>query len=283
MGVESGGSDRRRVASVAIVAALFAAASVSAARGDSGEASDPNEPAASQTQPSAGGSKGSGQGGHGGTGHAGHGAHGGKHGHNADPNDDATVRHPFDDLERWIGVFDDPSRAEWQKPAELVAALKLEPGQNVADIGAGTGYFNAFFAKAVAPGGTMYAADIEPRMVEYMKERAVREKTPNVVSILAAPSDPRLPAGTLDLVFVCDTYHHFDDRLDYFARLKKAMRPGGRLVIVDFQKRELPVGPGLDHKLAREQIVGELDQAGWKLIEEPGILPYQYFLIFRSR
>ena len=197
-----------------------------------------------------------------------------------DSTDDATVHHPFDDIEMWARAFDDPSRAEWQKPEEVVKALGLSPGMNVADIGAGTGYFNRLFAGAVAPGGKVYPADIEPKMVEHMKERAVKEKTPNVAPILAAPDDPRLPEGAIDLILICNTYHHIDNRLKYFDRLRKTLRPGGRIAIIDYQKRDLPIGPSAEHKLSREQIVAEMEAAGYHLVSEPAFLPYQYFLIF---
>jgi ubiquinone/menaquinone biosynthesis C-methylase UbiE len=203
-----------------------------------------------------------------------------KHG---DHNDDATARHPFNDLQKWIEKFDDPGRDAWQKPEAVVRALGLAPGMNAADIGAGTGYFNRHLAAAVAPSGKVYAADIEPKMIAYMEERAVREKTPNVVPVLAAPDDPKLPEATLDVILIVDTYHHIDDRLRYFGRLKKALRPGGRVAVVDFHKRELPVGPSMEHKLPKEHVLGEMEAAGYRLVTEPTFLPYQYFLILEPR
>ncbi len=208
-----------------------------------------------------------------------------RHGHHhpSDETDDATARHPFDEIDKWVARFDDPTRDEWQKPDEVVAALKLSPGMTVADLGAGTGYFNRRLSEAVGPEGKVLAVDIEPAMVKHMQERAEQEKTPNVTPILARPADPKLPMGGVDLVLIVDTYHHFDDRLQYFQRLKRAMKPGGRLAIIDFHKRELPVGPDPDHKLEREQVVAEMEAAGWRLEREPDFLPYQYFLIFEPR
>lgn len=206
------------------------------------------------------------------------------HGHHAsDETDDATSRHPFDDTERWVALFDDPSREEWQMPARVVEALELRPGMNAADIGAGTGYFNRHLAGAVGPEGRVYACDIEPNMVAYMRERAEREETPNVIPVLAAADDPRLPPGELDLILIVNTYHHFDDRLQYFDRLEKALRPGGRIAVVDFVKREIPVGPGMEHKLERSQVIAEMEAAGYRLVSQPDFLPYQYFLIFKPR
>lgn len=194
--------------------------------------------------------------------------------------DDATVRHRFDDVAHWTKVFDDPSRDAWQKPAEVVAALELRPGAMVADVGAGTGYFARHLAAAVGPRGTVLAVDVEPALVEHLRERAEREKLANVTPVLGSADDPRLPAGKVDLVLLIDTYHHIDDRIDYARRLRAALAPGGRVAIVDWQKRELPVGPRVEHKLEREQIVGEMTAAGYRLVAEPDLLPYQCFLIF---
>jgi len=193
------------------------------------------------------------------------------------------MTHRFDDIDQWVARFDDPARDEWQKPREVVAALKLTPGMIVADIGAGTGYFNRYLAAAVGPDGKVLAFDIEPAMVEHMKERAVKERTPNVLPRLATPDDPKLPEGKVDVILICDTYHHISDRLAYFERLKKSLRPAGRLAIVDFKPGDLPVGPPPEHKLAPEFVIAELAKIGWRLTEQPEILPYQYFLIFAPR
>ncbi|MBI1950687.1 MAG: class I SAM-dependent methyltransferase [Acidobacteria bacterium] len=194
---------------------------------------------------------------------------------------DATAHHPFTGIEKWTKIFDDPKRDEWQKPKETVAGLDLKPGSIVADLGAGTGYFERHLSKAVAPGGIVLAVDTEPEMVQHLGRRALQEQTPNVVPVLALPDEPFLPPGRVDCVLIVDTYHHIDDRVNYFRRMKEALAPGGRLAVVDFHKRELPVGPPVQHKLAREFVVDELGQAGWSLAGEKAFLPYQYFLIFR--
>ncbi len=192
---------------------------------------------------------------------------------------DATSRQTFEDVEHWVRVFDDPKRDAWQKPREVVAALGLRPGMAVADLGAGTGYFSRHLAQAVGDAGVVYAVETEPRLVAHLRARAERERTANVVAHQAASDDPRLPRA-VDLVLVVDTYHHLDDRPAYFARLRERLAPGGRVAIVDWHKRPLPEGPPPDHKLAREQVVDEMAKAGYRLVEEPAFLPYQYFLIF---
>jgi ubiquinone/menaquinone biosynthesis C-methylase UbiE len=201
----------------------------------------------------------------------------------AEPSHDATSHHSFADVEHWKSVFDDPTRAAWQKPDALVRALELRAGMTVVDLGAGTGYFSRFLSAAVGPGGTVLAVDPEPNMVAQLRERAEREKTENVVPILASADNPRIPAASADLILIVDTYHHIDDRLAYLRRLRRCLRPEGRVAIVDWQKRDLPVGPPPDHKLAREQVVEEMVAAGWALAAEPDVLPYQYLLIFRPR
>ncbi|MGH9867470.1 MAG: class I SAM-dependent methyltransferase [Candidatus Polarisedimenticolia bacterium] len=193
---------------------------------------------------------------------------------------DATADHPFDDVERWVRVFESPERGAWQKPEQIPGALGVEPGMVVADVGAGTGYFVPHFAKAVGPSGRVLAVDIEPKMVAYMERRFRDEKLTNAVAALGAAADPKLPPGGVDLVFVCDTYHHVNDRIGWIGVLGRSLRPGGRVVVVDYHKRELPVGPPLDHKLAREQVIEEFAEAGWILSGERDLLPYQYVLIF---
>lgn len=197
--------------------------------------------------------------------------------------DDATAHHAFDDVAHWSAVFDDPKRAEWQRPAEVVAALALRPGMMVADLGAGTGYFSRFLADAVGSRGTVLAVEPEPNLVVKLRERAEQEHTPNVIPVLTSTTTPRLPPGRVDLVLVVDTYHHIDGRRAYFRALAGALAPGGRVAVVDWQKRPLPVGPEMGHKLAREQVVAEMADAGYALVAEPDVLPYQYVLVFRPR
>jgi ubiquinone/menaquinone biosynthesis C-methylase UbiE len=192
---------------------------------------------------------------------------------------DATSRHPFDNAAYWSSVFDDPKRDGWQRPDAVVAALALQPGMWVADLGAGTGYFSRRLAQAVAP-GVLFAVETEPNLVTHLRARAEREHTDNVVPVLASASNPRLPPGALDLVLIVDTYHHIDDRLTYFRRLQGMLKPTGRVAIIDWHKHPLPEGPPPEHKLAREHVLAEMTQSGWRLLEAPEILSNQYFLIF---
>jgi ubiquinone/menaquinone biosynthesis C-methylase UbiE len=202
------------------------------------------------------------------------------HSHEPADSDDATSRHPFDDVERWAKLFDDPTRDDWQKPVETVAALGLRPGMIAADLGAGTGYFESHLSRAVGPAGVVLAIDPEPKMVEHLARRARKDGLTNVVPVLGLNEEPFLPKGRVDRVLIADTYHHIDDRLQYFGKMRGALAPGGKVAVVDFHKRPLPVGPPPEHKLSREHVLAEMQEAGWRLADEKTFLPYQYFLIF---
>ena len=173
-------------------------------------------------------------------------------------------------------MLEDPSRDEWQKPHEVVTALDLRPGETVADIGAGTGYFARRFAMH---GAKVYAVDIDDRLLAIARKDA----PPNLETVLSAPDDPRLPAASIDTVFFCDVIHHIDGRPAYYAKLAKALKPDGRIVVVDFYKKELPVGPPPEMKLSEEQVIAELRAAGFKLAKRLDTLPYQYFLFFERQ
>lgn len=205
----------------------------------------------------------------------------GGHGKPHHGGDHATVDHSFGDVDKWVEVFDDPERDAWQKPAELVAALGIQPGSTVADIGAGTGYFNPHLAKAVGPDGTVIAVDIEQSLVAHMTERAVKEGTPQVKPRLGAPDDPKLQPGEVDLVMMVDTYHHIDGRVAWFTRLKESVKPGGRLAVIDFKQGDIPIGPPEDHRIPVDKVVAELTEAGWTETARPDVLPYQFVVLLQ--
>jgi ubiquinone/menaquinone biosynthesis C-methylase UbiE len=196
---------------------------------------------------------------------------------------DATAHHPFTDPDRWSKVFDDPGRDAWQKPDQVAAALQIEPGMIVADIGAGTGYFLEHLSREAGPGGIVLAIDTEAEMVAYLGKRMADAGVANVVPVLALPGDPFLPRARVDRVLIVDTYHHIDGRIGYFRRMRDAMAPGGRLAIIDYLKKPLPVGPPPEHKLERAFVIEEMTEAGWRMADEkPDLLPYQYFLVFEA-
>lgn len=190
--------------------------------------------------------------------------------------------HSFEDIDRWVQAFESHERDLRQKPDQVVAALDFQPGDRVADIGAGTGYFTRRFAKAVGPQGVVYAVDLEPNMLRYIAKRAGEEGDKNIVPVLATPTSPMLAPATVDTFFICDTIHHIDNRADYYRILREDLRPGGRIVIVDFRKdADLEEGPAPEMRLDEAALVRELSEAGFALTKKHDFLPDQYFLEFR--
>ena len=180
--------------------------------------------------------------------------------------------HPPSSAE-YAKVLEDPSRDEWQKPHEVVMALELKATDVVADIGAGTGYFARRFANHASK---VYAVDIDKELLAVIQKDA----PPNVTIVLASPDDPRLPAQSADLIFICDVLHHIQNRTAYYPKLVKALKPGGRVVVIDFYKKDLPVGPPPSMKLSDEEVISELRSAGFALAKRHDFLPYQYYLVF---
>jgi SAM-dependent methyltransferase len=189
-----------------------------------------------------------------------------------------THAHSFGGAEKWAKVFDDPERDAWQKPHDVIQVLALKPNAVVADIGAGTGYFSVRFAN-MTPKGRVYGVDIEPDMVKYLAARAKREGLKNVTAVAGAPDDPRLPEKA-DLIILVDVYHHVGDRERYFSNLKKSLKPGGRIAVIDF-RMDSPVGPPQRARIAPEAVKSEMQRAGYILAQEHAFLPNQYFLVFK--
>jgi len=185
--------------------------------------------------------------------------------------------------EEYAKMLEDPTRESWQKPHQVVEALELRPGSTVADIGAGTGYFALRFAHWVGAEGKVLAVDIDPKLLERARLAGEAQKLANLVTVLAAPDDPHLGARTVDVIFLCDVIHHIENRPAYYPWLARALKPAGRLAIVDFHKRPLPVGPPPAMKIAREDMIGELESAGFRLAGEHTFLPHQYYLVFEVK
>lgn len=186
----------------------------------------------------------------------------------------------FDDVSYWVKVFEDPARDAWQKPDEVIKALDLKKGDVIADLGAGTGYFTRRLAVAVGPEGHAVGLEVEPGMVEHMKKDAEKLELPNYLSKLIPYDDARLEPRSVDMVFICDTYHHIENRVEYLKKLAKGLKSDGRVVVVDFHKKQLPVGPPPDHKLSEEAVLQEFQDAGYRVVRTHCILPYQYFIEF---
>ena len=187
----------------------------------------------------------------------------------------AHQNHPPSSAE-YAKVLEDPARDEWQKPHDVVMALALKPTETIADIGAGTGYFARRFALHA---GKVYAVDIDEKLLDIVRKDAPK----NLEAVLASPDDSRLPERSIDTIFFCDVLHHIENRPAYYSRLAKVLKPGGRIVVVDFFKKELPVGPPPSMKLSDDEVVAELKAAGFTLTKRLDILPYQYYLFFEKR
>jgi arsenite methyltransferase len=187
------------------------------------------------------------------------------------------------DSKAYIAMLEDPKRDAYQKPHEVITALKLKEGEVIADIGAGSGYFTFRFAHHVGDTGRVYAVDVSPEMIVHLNRRIRELKAKNVVSILAAPDDPLLADASVDRLFICDTWHHIENHDRYLALLKKMLKPGGEIVMVDFKKVETPVGPPLEMRIEREDLMKEMEKNGFRLDAEHTFLPYQYFLVFKVK
>lgn len=209
--------------------------------------------------------------------------HGHGHGHHGhgEVNEHGYKGHRFDDPEQWAAQFESPERTAWQKPDEVVRSLALAPDAKVADLGAGTGYFAVRFAAAVLQ-GKVYAVDIEPRMVAWLTQRAHKEGLANLEAVQAEPDDPRLPEP-VDVVFMCNVFHHLADPRVYFEAVAAKLEPGGRVVIVDFRKDnpEHAPGPPEAMRMRAEEIVAIMRAAGYTLRrDDRELLEWQYLLEF---
>lgn len=186
----------------------------------------------------------------------------------------------------YIDRLDQPERDHDQKPAQVIEVLALRPGMRVADLGAGSGYFTWRFVDAVTTSGKVYAIDIEPEALQYIERRLAQRPIPYSAEFVLATSDsPNLPAESVDVIFICNTYHHLQDRPAYVKRLTKALRSGGRIAIVDFHDddRSGELGFPKRHLVARDTVQRELSAAGYRLAKEHTFLPRQYFLEFVPR
>lgn len=187
------------------------------------------------------------------------------------------------DSKAYIAMLEDPKRDAYQKPHEVVTALQLKPGEAIADIGAGSGYFTFRLARHVGENGRVYAVDVSPEMILHLNRRIRDLEIKSVVTVLAAADDPLLADGSVDRFFICNTWHHIENRARYLALLKKMLRPGGEVIMLDFKKEETPAGPPLEMRIDRADLVEEMKESGFILAKEHTFLPYQYFLVFKLK
>jgi predicted methyltransferase len=190
----------------------------------------------------------------------------------------------YDNPGEMIGVFEADERDAWQMPDKVVRSLAIsDPAGVVADIGAGSGYFTRRLAYQV-PEGRVYAVDVDGAFEDYILENRESWGTPNIEPHLALYEDPLLPPGQLDLVFTANTYAYIRDRAAYFSKVREALKPDGRLVVIDFRPDAAPPGniaPDPKHRIAQQTAVSELAEAGFVLDREESFLPHQWFLILK--
>ncbi len=179
------------------------------------------------------------------------------------------------DPQAYAAQLDAKDRYWWQQPDRVVELLDCRPGMTVVDLGAGTGYFLPYLSRAVGQSGRVLGLDVERSMVDIMAQRIQRERLYNVSPRLVSAEDPSLAPGSVDRVLVVNTWHHLTDRIAYAQKVLEALRPGGRVLIIDFDQ-DSPEGPPLEMRLSPSTVSSELESAGFaaELLKES--LPYQY-------
>lgn len=213
---------------------------------------------------------------------------GGPHAGEESVREDLNERFLADDLDvdRFVRIFEGESREVFRQRERIMATLGITPGMSVADIGAGTGLFLQPLNDAVGEDGTVYAVDISPRFVEHLSERVRREGLEAVEVILCDDHSASLKEDSVDLVLVCDTYHHFEYPRSTVASLHRALRPGGTLVVIDFDRIPYVSRPWIiGHvRAGRQAFVREIEAGGFELADRPRVfgLLENYVLRFRK-
>jgi predicted methyltransferase len=170
-------------------------------------------------------------------------------------------------------------RHAWQQPREVVRMLSIRSGERVAEIGAARGFFTEQLAARVGEGGRAYAIETDPEMISILEEMLARYGDSRGEVVKATEDDLALP-GDLDMVFTANTWHHIKDRNAKREAVQASLKPGGRFVIIDWRTEECSFAPPVDHRLARKDLIAEMEADGWKLTTDARLLQYQYFLVF---
>lgn len=185
--------------------------------------------------------------------------------------------------EEWIKTLDGPVRVAGLKIPEVVAAIKLQPGQTVADIGAGTGLFEVPLAQAVGPEGKVYAVEVDKAFFPEIRKRVAAGGVKNVETVLGTFTDPALPVKSVDVVFFHDVIHHIENRRTYLEAVTRYLAPAGRIVIVDYEAGQGPHAKQPELEVRREQVTGWMKEIGLTQIEDVKLFPDKYFLVFGKR
>lgn len=202
---------------------------------------------------------------------------------NVNPDINRNYQNP--NVTQWRGVFERDGREVWDRRDDIIRHMRLQAGQKVADIGAGTGFFTLMMAQAVGPTGKVYVVDIAKNFVDASVQRARDHGLQNVAGIVNDARSVRLPANSVDLVFTSDTYHHFEYPKSTLASIHQALAPGGEMVVIDFKRVPGVSNPWvLGHVRAGEaEVTAEIEAAGFELIERLDFMQTQYYLRFRKR
>jgi ubiquinone/menaquinone biosynthesis C-methylase UbiE len=174
-----------------------------------------------------------------------------------------------------------PEREAEEAPTRAVAALEVRPGQTVADVGAGSGYYTMLLSKAVGPGGRVYATDIQPEMLDLIRKKLESTRTSNVEVVLGTSTESRLPDRAIDLALMVDVYHELAQPQAFLRSLKRALKPDGRLVLIEFRKESAWVPIREEHKMTIREARLELESEGYRFDRVIDVLPWQHILVFR--
>jgi predicted methyltransferase len=200
---------------------------------------------------------------------------------------DPAVNRPYEnpDYTQWVERFESEGREVYDRREAIVTASGARAGMSVADIGAGTGLFTREFARVVGPSGKVYAVDISKTFVDNIQRTAREQGLGNVTGIVNTQDDTRLPPASIDLAFVCDTYHHFERPRAMLDSIRRALRPGGRLIVIDFERVEGRSSSWvLGHvRAGREQVIREVEAAGFRFVRAENLLKDNFYLHFASR
>jgi len=185
--------------------------------------------------------------------------------------------------EEWIKTLDGPARVSAMKIDEVVAAVKLRPGQTVADIGAGSGLFDGPLGKAVGPTGRVYAVEVDAGFFPEIRKRAAAAGVTNVETVLGKFTDPALPVTSIDVAFFHDVLHHVEQRAAYLKTLGRYLAPSGRIVVVDYEGGQGPHRDQPSLEVTRQQLAGWMTEAGFVQVEDVKLFSDKYFLVFAKK
>jgi ubiquinone/menaquinone biosynthesis C-methylase UbiE len=174
-----------------------------------------------------------------------------------------------------------PEREDEEEPSRAIAALDIRPGQVVADVGAGSGYYTVRLAERVGPTGRVFAADIQPEMLDLLRARVKRSRLDQVELVRSTETDPGLPEGLCDLVLMVDVYHELARPQEVLRKLRASLRPDGRLVLIEFRKESPWVPIREEHKMSVKEARMELEAEGFRFDRVIDVLPWQHILVFR--